>query len=151
MEIYHNDSKMMFHRGRTQEEYENWKYYDPLKMTITNSPQVDPDFINGTDDPTDPNYVQNPIWKRHSWFFILSLGIYKRRDEQTDLHALLVAAKDLFTSERWEEILDGLESRGGIKKYLDKLDLDTVKRKARKARDLGLITTAELQSLSGIL
>ena len=148
-EVHHNDSKMMFHRTRSQSEYENWQFYNPEKMTITHSSQTD--FVGGPDDPSDPQYEQYPDWKRHSWFWIQSLSKYVKRDDDTDTHALLVAAKSLFTPERWEEIKDALEERGSLSRYLDRLDLQTVKRKAQKARDLGIITTAELQALSGIL
>lgn len=132
-QIYYTDSKLMVHQGEIQSTYENWPDYDVLKHTITDIIQVFPDD-----------------WMDHAWFYIGPQTRFVRR-EDPDEHPLLAAAKAEFTPERWIEIRDAIDEQGNISKYLDTLNIAKAKRKAQRARDLGLITTAELQQLSQIV
>jgi hypothetical protein len=129
-QIYNSDSGLMAHQGQDVIDYQDWDDFG--SWTVTNSAQV---------FPAD--------WEQHAWFYVESIGQYFKAEG--DLHALFVAAKTLFTPERWEEIRDALDEMGPIKSYLDRLDLPRLKRKAQRARDIGLITQDELTALSGLL
>lgn len=131
-QIYLNDSKVMQHQGETQATYEAWPDYSVGTHTIVDIPQT---------FPAD--------WFEYAWFWIPGLSQFVKRDNGQ--HPYLVALQSLFTAQRWEEILDALDEQGNISRYFDNLNLPKAKRKAIRARDKGLITTAELQALSQLI
>lgn len=132
-QIYYHDSMMMVHQGETVDDYEeNWPDYDSATQTITASAQV---------------FQEN--WDRFAWFYMPSIGEYFKTTDKR--HAYFEAAKALFSASRWEEIEDGLDEVGPLNQYFASMDLPKIKRKVQRARDLGIITTAELQALSGLL
>lgn len=130
-QVHYTDSGLMVDQGETLAEYEALYDSDPA-FAITESLQAFPDD-----------------WKDHVWFWVPTLSEYFTREG--NLHPLLCAAKTLFTAERWEEISDALDEFGPIARYLDQMDIQKVKRKALRAKDIGLITQAELTTLSGLL
>jgi len=67
-------------------------------------------------------------------------------------HSILQAAKELIDDDaRWEQIQDALEEQGAISEYFAELDLQSVKRKVIRAREMGRITAEEVATLRSLL
>lgn len=136
-QVYLLDSGLMLAQGESAAHYQNLAQnpdWDPTKHGIADTGQT-----------FDVNWVP----KRQVWFYVPARAKFYQSERRK--HALLAAAEDLLGQTRWEEIQDALEEQGPLHEYLADLDLKTLKRKARRARDKGLITTAELQSLADLL
>lgn len=136
-QIYLLDSGLMLHQGESAEHYQDLDKnpdWDATKHGIADTGQT-----------FDINWVP----KRQVWFYVPARG--KFYESKRRRHALLVAAEEILGQTRWEEIQDALEEQGPLHEYLADLDLRTLKRKAQRARQKGLITAAELQSLAELL
>lgn len=123
------ETGLLVEDGRSVAEYMADPNWDPL--------------IYQTADVVQAFDSENP------WFYFPTLNQFFRSTPR--IHAILRAARTLFTATRWDEIIEHLEEQGAIPQYLGQLNLPVVRRKILKARDKGLITASEVSDLAALV
>lgn len=133
-EMYHLDSGLVALAGMTIQELTVYPGYE--------------NEIYGLIDTGVPELASGvPLGE--TWFYISGANTcYKSTNKK---HAYWRAMRDILGESRWEEVCDALEEQGPLKEYLAALDFPTLKRKAQRAKDKGLITQTELTNLAALL
>lgn len=122
------ETGLLVEDGRTQTEYESDPDWDPSNFSVVDTGQI---------------LESNTIF-----FYFPTLNLFFKSTPQ--IHAVYRAAKTLFTTTRWDEISDLLDEHD-VWRMLNTFDLAIAKRKIIRARDKGLITVAEVQSLADLV
>ena len=133
-QLINSDTGILVEEGKTEAEFLAWEGYDPTHNEVVDTGQT---------------FELNRVPKRQIWFYFPSLNIFVQSTRHQ--HAILTAAKSLFTETRWDEIEDILEEHGAINEILNRLDLRKMRRKIQRARQKGLITAAEVSALSDLV
>lgn len=136
------DSGLLIDEGKTAAEYTSAPDWDPAVYQIVDTGQTFDPFVT---DPVTSGRVPN----RQTWFYLPSLNKFFQSTRK--VHAIIAAAKSLFTVARWSEIEDIIEDQGPVRAFLDSLDLGKIRRKISRARAAGLITQAEVDALQALV
>lgn len=133
-QLINSDTGLLIEEGADQATYEDMDYYDPSVHQVVNAIQ---------------SFDLNRVPKREVWFYfpILNLFYQSTREE----HAIVVAAKNLFAEDRWDDIEEALDEIGSIDELLNRLNLKKVKRKFQILLEKGLVTSGELQTLRDLV
>ena len=122
------ETGLLIEDGRTQAEYESDPEWDPSQHSVVDTGQSFND--------------------RSIYFYFPTLNLFFLSTNQ--IHAVYRAAKTLFTESRWDEISDILDDYD-VWRMLHTFDMAVAKRKIVRARTIGLLTVAEVQSLSALV
>lgn len=122
------DTGLLLEWGKTQAEFEAELGWNPSIMDVVDTGQ-------GFED-------------RQIYFYFPTLNQFFKSTPK--LHAVFRAAKTIFTESRWDEISDILDQYS-LRDQLNTFDMTTARRKVQRARQIGLITAAEAQSLADLV
>lgn len=136
------DSGLMIDEGKTPAQFMAEPDWDPAIMQIVDTGQVFDQLDMGPP-------ATGRVPEGQKWFYFPSLDQFVISTSKK--HAILAAAETLFSASRWEEILDYIDEQGAFRSMLNRLDLTTARRKIQRAKNKGLITTAEVQALSALV
>lgn len=134
MEAYHIPTGRLLASGWTQGQIEGAPWFDPAEFAISDTGQILEDWL-----------VRQA--KNERWVYLPGLNAYYQSIGWK--HAFFAAAETLFTPERWAELEAAMEEHQ-IPQLLMRGERQKIKKKILRARDKGLITTAEVQTLNQI-
>lgn len=122
------DTGLLLEWGKTQSEFEAELGWDPSTMDVVDTGQS---FVDAT-----------------IYFYFPTLNQFFKSTPK--IHAVFRAAKTIFTESRWDDISDILDQYS-LRDQLNTFDMTTARRKVQRARQAGLITAAEAQSLADLV
>ena len=134
MQSIHTHTGKLMESGKTQSDLESAPWWDPAVFSVTDTAQTFDDW-------------ETRRGRFEVWYFVVGLNRFFKTSRGK--HAILKAAETLFTAERWDEIEDILEKHG-IDRLLGLWDKPKIRRQILRARDLGFLTTAEVQMLNQV-
>jgi len=134
MQSIHTDTGKLMESGKSQAELESAEWWDPAVFSVVDSAQSFADW-------------ETRRGRFEVWIWVPGLNLFFQNSRGK--HAIMKAAKTLFTAERWEEIEDTLEQHG-IQRLLLLWDKAKIRSRILRARDLGFLTTVEVQMLNQI-
>lgn len=120
--------------GWTQAEIEAAPWFNTADFAISDTGQTLPTW-------------QDRQNSNQRWVYISGLNQYFQSDGM--FHAYFQAAKTAFTAERWEEIYDAFIEHN-IPELILRGQKQRVKTMILRARDKGMLTTEEVQTLNSI-
>jgi len=147
-QLIFKDSGLLLDEGDTASNYadtDKHPEYDPAVHEIVDTGQTFDPFVMNPGQPTTGR-----VPERQTWFYIAAMNKFYLNTRRR--HSILQAAKELIDDDaRWEQIQDALEEQGAISEYFAELDLQSVKRKVIRAREMGRITAEEVATLRSLL